>query len=193
MLRWLKNIPIRFGGCRACRRGHAETDRPAGCSLEDILIYFCKHYPYGSDLTELRLTKMLYLADWQHSLHYGKQVTEIAWNRRRIANGVGDIIRRACRSSDIVVSTEKSRGKSWLPLVWLKTPSDSEDVKEPVLPSEIKETLKIIIGKTKNRFWDEVTQLVNSTWPVLSQPGDSRLDLSALAREYKTITKTAFR
>ena len=47
--------------------------------IKYIVRHFAKNYPYKSELSKTRMTKMVYLADWYYALKYGKQITNIEW------------------------------------------------------------------------------------------------------------------
>ena len=47
--------------------------------LEAIIAYFCKYYPYTTELSNSRLTKLVYLADWFSCLLKNKKMTDIVW------------------------------------------------------------------------------------------------------------------
>ena len=44
--------------------------------LEDVILYICKKYPLPDELSKARLTKLVYLVDWETSKRTGKQLTE---------------------------------------------------------------------------------------------------------------------
>jgi len=47
--------------------------------IDVVVRYFVAHYPYPNDLSKTRLTKMVYLADWEAVSTLGRQVTPIRW------------------------------------------------------------------------------------------------------------------
>ena len=47
--------------------------------LVDIAGYLVANYPYPGQLSNARLTKMIYLADWYHTVLTGRRLTEINW------------------------------------------------------------------------------------------------------------------
>ena len=48
-------------------------------SIQDMAVYFCQHTKKPDDLSYTRMTKMIYLADWQSAKETGKQMTNIKW------------------------------------------------------------------------------------------------------------------
>ena len=48
-------------------------------NLENVIAYFCLHYPHKRELSKARLTKLVYLADWFSALIFRRQITNINW------------------------------------------------------------------------------------------------------------------
>ena len=47
--------------------------------LLNVVTYLVKNYPVEDHLSNARVTKMVYLADWFHALNHQKQITSIKW------------------------------------------------------------------------------------------------------------------
>ncbi len=47
--------------------------------LKDVMAYIIANYPFKGELSNARLTKMVYLTDWKNALLSGRQVTDISW------------------------------------------------------------------------------------------------------------------
>lgn len=62
-----------------------ELTKEMSNKLKDIIIYFCKHYPYPQELTIRKMERLIYLADWKSVLKCGKQITDIQWKRGHYA------------------------------------------------------------------------------------------------------------
>ena len=45
--------------------------------LKDIVAYILKKYPTKSDMSNARLTKLVYLSDWKHSIKTYSQISNI--------------------------------------------------------------------------------------------------------------------
>jgi hypothetical protein len=150
--------------------------------LENILIYFCSKYPYPNELSKARLTKMVYLADWKFSLEHDMQLTDIDWYFNYYGPYVDDVVQCAKNSSSLQVNqSENCYG----------TPKDTICIKDCIeimsLEKNIEETLDFVIDKTQKLGWEDFIRLIYSTYPVMSQPRFSRLDLVKLAKEYKNL------
>ena len=48
-------------------------------SIKDVLAYIITKYPYESELSKARLTKLVYLSDWESSVSRGKSITDLEW------------------------------------------------------------------------------------------------------------------
>ena len=47
--------------------------------LKEVISYLVSKYPHKDELSNARLTKMIYLADWRHAITQGNQITDIRW------------------------------------------------------------------------------------------------------------------
>ncbi|MGI8548763.1 MAG: Panacea domain-containing protein [Gemmatimonadaceae bacterium] len=150
-------------------------------ALKDVLAYLLLHYPHKSEMSNARVTKMVYLADWKHVLDYGTQMTEIPWYFDNYGPYVPDIMQTALEHSDLfdVDHTVNPFGHS-------KTLLSCSDAKyEPALASSERKVLDSVIQIANPLSWDQFIGLVYSTFPVVRNERYSHLDLVASAREYK--------
>jgi predicted nucleic acid-binding OB-fold protein len=148
--------------------------------LRDVVAYICRNYPHKDELSNARVTKMIYLADWRSALTRGKRLTDVHWVFNHYGPFVYDII-NAVKEDPVfeVVPTENMYGG----------PKDlmriADDVDYPSLGEEERELLDFVIEKSAQKNWDEFIRLVYSTYPIATQERFSELDLVALAREYE--------
>jgi len=149
--------------------------------LRDIMAYLIRRSPVKSVLSNARLTKLVYLADWRHTLRHGRQVSDIRWVFDNYGPFVWDIKNTAAENEKIfsIKATENALGGSKT-LITLR-----DDEYEPVLMREEKESLLHAIRKTSHLGWDAFIRLVYSTYPIISSERYSRLDLRELAGEYR--------
>lgn len=148
--------------------------------LRDVLIYFCKHYPHPQELSNARLTKMVYLADWRSALLRGRQMTTIRWEFSHYGPFVHEISRVAKSDPAFDVRQVNSMFGNTKEEIRIKP-----DVPDPDLPDDEREILDHVIATTGRLYWDGFMKLVYSTYPVVTQPRYSLLDLEALAAEYQ--------
>jgi hypothetical protein len=149
--------------------------------LVDVMVYLCSVYPRKSDLSNARLTKLIYLADWKFALKHGRQITNIEWVFDQFGPFVFEVKDVANDNPEIftVENTETIFGTPKM-LIKLK-----DGYPEPVLDVEEKEILDWVIEKSKRLPWNEFIRLIYSTYPILSQDRGTSLDLVKLADEYR--------
>ena len=149
--------------------------------LKDILVYLCENYPHKDDLSKTRITKMVYLVDWQYALDYGKIATGIEWKYNHYGPYVDDVYHCAIDNKDtfLVESTDNYYGnrKEIINVI--------DGVVVPTLPKRLTVMLDHVINTTKDLNWEDFINMVYSTYPIESQNQHTPLDLVALANECK--------
>lgn len=148
--------------------------------LKKIILYICTKYPYKNDLSEARLTKIVYLVDWKFALDHEQALTDIEWIYNHYGPYVPDVI--DCAKSCPEIAIEHGWNFYGYPKTIVKAITG---VPVSDLDPSIIEVLDLAIKKAAGRSWDRFTQLVYSTYPILTQPRYSKLDLVSLAKEYK--------
>jgi hypothetical protein len=148
--------------------------------LRDVVAYICKNYPHKDELSNARVTKMVYLADWRSALTRGRQLTDIRWVFNHYGPFVYDVIDVVKEDPAFeVVSTENIYGEP-KDLMWV-----ADDIDYPSLDEEEKELLDFVIKKSASKNWNEFLRLVYSTYPIATQERFSELDLVQLVQEYE--------
>ena len=156
--------------------------------LKDVIAYLIKHYPDGmkSELSNARLTKMVYLGDWHQAINYDRQITGIEWYFDSYGPFVHDIRETAEAHPDIFVIKENVN--------MYGAPKKTYSLKnrEFLLRIDDKEKISLdhIIQVTQKLYWADFIKLVYSTHPVLSSERYSSLNLVEKAQEYKAIKST---
>lgn len=149
--------------------------------LKEMIAYFTKYYPRSNELSNARLTKMVYLADWHQAINYGTQISSINWYFDNYGPFVHEIADVAEDHPDIfekkVISNFYENKKT---IINLKNSSY-----EPKLSERERQSLDHIINITQRLNWNDFIQLVYSTYPVASSARYSSLDLVNKAKEYK--------
>jgi hypothetical protein len=80
-------------------------------SLRDAIAYICKHYPRKDELSNARVTKMVYLTDWRSAITRGKQMTDVPWVFHHYGPFVYDILDTAKEDPEFeVVPTRNMYG-----------------------------------------------------------------------------------
>lgn len=151
--------------------------------LHDVMAYLIKNYPdsMAHELSNARLTKMVYLADWHQALNEGRQITDIRWYFDNFGPFVKDVEDTAAEYDDLFVvdlgSNMYGQAK--------KTFALRDEDYEPELDDAERRSLDHIIEVTRKLFWAPFIKLVYSTHPIASSQRYTYLDLVAKAREYK--------
>jgi uncharacterized phage-associated protein len=148
-------------------------------NLEKIIAYICQQYPYKDELSDARLTKMVYLTDWFSSLVDDKQATEIKWLFNHYGPYVPDIYQVAKDNGNFVVKTKSTvygNHKKIIDYI-----GDDKINLEPLIKSVIDK----VIDKTKSMYFNDFIDYVYSTYPVKNNDRYSILDLPRLAHEYR--------
>lgn len=144
------------------------------------MCYFCQNYPYRDELSNSRLTKLVYLSDWFSCLLYGKQLTEIRWVFNHYGPYVDDIIDTARQDRLFVISNSQNfYGDNKLII-------SCDENYQPIISIKEKNIIDFVIEKTKSMYFNEFIDYVYSTYPISSQQRYLNLDLVSLAREYKS-------
>lgn len=151
--------------------------------LLNIIAYFCHEYPYSDELSNSRLTKLVYLADWVSSLVDNRQLTDITWLFNHYGPYVDDVKNAVMSSPNFIFhSDHNSFGSSKNVIRYTGRIADVE------LSERDKEILNLVIEKTKGKYYNEFIDYVYSTYPVQSKNRYATLNLVELAREYKAQT-----
>ncbi len=149
--------------------------------LLDVMFYFCKFYPHENELSNARLTKLIYLSDWFSSLVYLKQITNITWKFNHYGPYVDDIIKCAYESSLFDVIYQNNFYGSMKTLIHL----NDIDYTPISLSAEDKKVIDFVIEKTNSMYFNEFVDYVYSTYPISSNSRYSTLNLPLLAEEYR--------
>lgn len=149
--------------------------------LIDVMAYLCEVYPKKSDLSNARLTKLIYLADWRSALVNERQITDIEWVFDQFGPFVFDVKDTAAAYPEIffVRETQNMFGSPKI-LIGLK-----DENYEYELEPEDKEVLDWVVAKSRRMPWNEFIRLIYSTYPILTQERGTKLDLVSLAAQYK--------
>ncbi|MER9642386.1 Panacea domain-containing protein [Mesorhizobium sp. M0239] len=151
--------------------------------LHDVMAYLLQHYPanMAHELSNARLTKMVYLADWHQALTYGRQMTDIEWYFDNFGPFVRDVEQRAADMEELFVvdlgSNMYGQAK--------KTFSVRDRNYVPHLTGDEQNSCDHIIEVTRSLYWAPFIKLVYSTHPIASSERYTFLDLVRKAAEYR--------
>ncbi|MBS0655153.1 MAG: SocA family protein [Verrucomicrobia bacterium] len=149
--------------------------------IKEAVAYFTKNYLSKSDLSNARITKLIYLSDWHHAINYQSQITTINWYFDNYGPFVNDVFDAVCQHKDIfnikIITNIYGSDKTIFIL------KDENYI--PVLDESERQSLDHIINITQNLNWNDFIKLVYSTYPIASSQRYTHLDLLKKAREYK--------
>lgn len=156
--------------------------------LKNVMAWILKNYPHEHEMSNARLTKMVYLCDWHHTVYSNSRMTDIRWYFDNHGPFVWDIKDEVSERPKWfrMINTVNMYGsrKSLIQLV--KNDYDGSDL----IDSE-KNTVKSIIERTKSLYWDDFITYVYSTYPILISEKYSYLDLENLASEFRSLNRIA--
>lgn len=140
-------------------------------SLNNLIKYFCSMYPHAQELSKARLTKMVYLADWESYKLTQQQISNINWYFDNFGPYVTDIVDTAYNDPDIrVVSTRTIYGTD---KTLIEYQGDA-----PILDDSIKAILDKVIDTTKPLSWKNFIDYVYATPPIKQSARYNYLDFS---------------
>jgi len=148
--------------------------------IEDLLIYICAKYPIPQELSKARLTKIVYLADWEACLRTGAQLTPIRWYFHNFGPYVDDVLDAAKRSPLLeVVETENLYGEP-KQLIRIHAAAAS-----PQIDRMAQSILDHVISETKSLYWNEFIRYVYATKPIADSTRYTELDLPRFAKQVR--------
>ena len=149
--------------------------------LKEILAYIIKTYPNKDDLSNARLTKLVYLADWKHVLTHNKQISDIKWYFDNYGPYVKDILKTVENNKCTFVAYETLNiFRESKILIALKQTQYG-----PSISNEEKISIDHIINVTHALNWTNFIKLVYSTYPIMSTERYNFLNLIEKAKVYK--------
>lgn len=150
--------------------------------LVDIISYILKYYPHKKELSNARLTKMIYLIDWRSAFDCGKTVTDIHWYFDNYGPFVHDIEETINDNLNIIqpIYTNTIYGTK-KKLFILK----NDNIHLENIPQNVQNMIDIIIEKTKGLYWQQFINFVYSTYPIVTSERYTYLNLVQKAIQYK--------
>ena len=150
-------------------------------NLIDIILYILKYYPHKEELSNARLTKMVYLADWRSSFDNGVQITNINWYFDNYGPFVHDIEDTIENNSNLIqkVITRNMFGKK---KILYKLVNEKQTIE---LPSNVEDVINATIEATKGLYWQQFINFIYSTYPIVTSERYTHLNLVKKAEAYK--------
>ena len=150
-------------------------------NLIDIILYILKYYPHKEELSNARLTKMVYLADWRSAFDNGVQITNINWYFDNYGPFVHDIEDTIENNSNLIqkVITRNMFGKK---KILYKFVNEKQTIE---LPSNVEDVINATIEATKGLYWQQFINFIYSTYPIVTSERYTHLNLVKKAEAYK--------
>lgn len=155
-----------------------QTESPIR-DIDLVVRYFVDKYPRRTDLTPVRLEKMIYLADWRAAITTGQQLTTTQWRFDALSATFNDMLRP---STPIDFSSLNQTEQSAGVLGVFKRHGKAAATE---LSPDQRAVLDHVIKEVSDLDFEELVGLIYATYPVLSQPEQLYLNLPDLARQYK--------
>lgn len=154
--------------------------------LENIVGYLIAHYPNHDDLSNARLTKMVYLADWKHAITMGRPISEIPWYFNNFGPFVSDV-KRVAEQYPSVFTLRESATMFGNPktIIGLKPGGYDLAALDTSFAISERDAMDHVIQTTAPLTYDAFIRLVYSTYPILKSERYSYLNLPELALEYQ--------
>lgn len=151
--------------------------------IKDVIYYYLINYPYKDELSKTRLTKMVYLADWENAKKHKKQLTKIKWYFDHYGPYVLDVYNTAQKDRRINIKQTVSPYGS--PKEIIEFSGDYRDMTDNEVDLTEKEMkiLDKVIEDTQYLNWNDFIKHVYSTYPIENQKRYNYLDLVQLAKE----------
>lgn len=148
--------------------------------IEDLVLYICKKYPIPDELSKARITKLVYLADWEYCKRTGEQLTGIQWYFHNFGPYVDDVVDAARHSKSLkVIETQNSYGDK------KELICAEENSLSPTLKKEQREIIDLIMNETKTLYWNDFIKHVYSTEPIVGSNRYTYLDMKHFARQVR--------
>lgn len=152
-------------------------------ALGDVLVYICGTYPISQqdDLSNARLTKLVYLADWASARIHGEQLTDIKWILNHYGPWVPDVLETATTDPRLEIVRDSNQYGTSKRIV--TTSVEYEELADSIdLPQPVRVLLDTVIADTQHMYFGQFVNYVYETTPVEHQNRMGTLDLVGWAR-----------
>lgn len=148
--------------------------------LKEIIAFILREYPVKGDLSNARVTKLIYLSDWHQAIHYDRQISSIDWYFDNFGPYVPDVQNKVNECPDLF-KAEHTINMFGKPKTVFSLIKENYQVH---LEAREESSLRHVIKETSALNWDTFIKLVYSTYPIISSDRYSNLNLTEKSREY---------
>jgi len=151
-------------------------------NLGDIVYYIVSNYKWNSPLSNARLTKIVFLTDWNFCLKEWKQATWINWYFDSYGPYVNDVI------SFVESSEHLSKKYSMTMFWWYKTEIKVIKKREDFdIPEKLSKSINFVMDETSKFNFNDFIDFVYSLYPIQISEKFTYLNLPLMAHDYKKI------
>jgi hypothetical protein len=144
--------------------------------LKQVIAYILSKFRSRTGISISRLTKIVYLIDWQAALKLKHQITDLEWEIRYYGPYAKELVNLIKNDQDFRILIESE-----------EFPDSQNIILERIIPISIPESDKRIIdgvlNEIKYRDWDTFLNQIYSTFPFKTQDSYKILDLVKLANQ----------
>jgi uncharacterized protein YwgA len=151
----------------------------------DIVVHLLRNYPHTQEMSNARVTKMVYLADWKHAIDNGSQISSIQWHFDNYGPFVWDV-KQTVENNPSLFRIDRVTNYFGTPKLLFSLRETASSTSK--LRDSERNAINHVIESTKNLGWQAFIQLVYSTYPIIASRRYSSLDLVDLARKYEATT-----
>lgn len=146
----------------------------------NILDYLYLQYPNPNQLSISRVMKLLYLIEWRYAITKFEKLTDIEWLQTEYGPFYKSLRAIFNESSNFDISIKlDENNKEQIIIVFLNK-------KENLLVrDDAKEVINFVIEHCKDFNWNELNNLVNSTYGILNTPQGHIINVEHLAKKYR--------
>ena len=142
--------------------------------IRDVIRYILLKYPDKCDLNKTRLTKLVYLIDWEMVKKHNELVSGIKWYFDNYGPYVPDVMKEAS-SDDTIEINEGVSTYGGPKYTFQLVKSESNEFRN--LSDQEREVIDNVIVTTKDMSFNDFINYVYSTPPVSETPKYQILDL----------------
>lgn len=154
--------------------------------LKDIMLYICEKYPYKNELSNARLTKLIYLSDWKNVLKNKEQISDIKWVFNHYGPFVNNIMIEANQNSEYFEVHSEVNMYGHIKQV-INNKQNLNINFNSLITDDAQCIINSVIEKTKSKTWTQFIQYVYSTYPVLISEKGTELNLIDIEKKYRDV------
>ena len=147
--------------------------------LVNVMAYLARHYPSPEDLSNARLTKLVYLADWESAKRTGAPLTATRWVFNHYGPWVPDVMDTARRTPEYFRVRDARNAYGTDKTVIEALPA--ADTLAQMLTLSQRQVLDAVIKKTRSMYFGQFIDYVYDTYPVQRTDRYAALNLRSLA------------